>query len=524
MEAAAPRARAGNLTAALVAVAFLELLLNRLATRLFLPRSTMSGEGIGSPAARLLADSGPFLFHLTGVLAFGILLVAFVGLLRRGELFPRTTRVTVVVIALVFWGLGALAVLAGQMQTQLFLYLETSFAFLSLLVAASLLGSDARPRVKVGVALFALPGVLHVLSIVAERTGWLRATSAVEITRVGEVILLGAALAAPLLLAPRSAGERSWRMPVASAVVVTAAFVAVLAARYDLVQASVLYGLRLEMPRLGSVLGIAYVVALFGWVSATALLLGQPGGLRLAGYGLLLLAIAGYQAASPVELGLSLVGLLALSVGELRAAPGGDVRGTRVGRAEWRAYVGKLATALGDGTAPDDAPPEAVVVEEGELEVSRIRTHRHGQPIALRLMRRRAALVEIDVTIGQPGHGSPDASIERHRRWLARSPADRVRLPRAKTGDAAFDRKFSVHGEAPLANGELRRRLARQQGDGAVSLWQGAAARYLVSSPAPEEAAPPFVGKIDDERAVGAVVEIVDLLFDLVDASAPASA
>jgi hypothetical protein len=163
-------------------------------------------------------------------------------------------------------------------------------------------------------------------------------------------------------------------------------------------------------------------------------------------------------------------------------------------------------------------------VEEGDLEVSRIRAHRHGQPIAIRLMRRRAALVELDATIGQPGHGGPDASVERHRSWLARSPAERVRLPRAKTGDATFDRKFSVHGQAPLSNSELRRRLARHQGDGVVSVWHGSAARYFLSSPTPEEAPPPFQGKIDDDTAVSSVVDIVEVLFDLVDASAPASA
>src|SRR5262249_31236932 len=90
---------AGNLTAALVTVAFLELLLNRLATRLFLPGSSIAGERLGSPAARVLIDTGPFLFHLTGVLAFLVLLAAFAGLLRRGELFPRTTRVAVTIIA-----------------------------------------------------------------------------------------------------------------------------------------------------------------------------------------------------------------------------------------------------------------------------------------------------------------------------------------------------------------------------------------------------------------------------------------
>jgi hypothetical protein len=520
MEVGATRARAGNLTAALVVVAFLELLVNRLAGRLFLPGSTISGERVGSAAARLVGDSGPLLFHLTGVLAFGILIAACIGLLRRGELFPRPTRITVVVIALAFWSLGVVAILVGEMQSQLFMYLATSFAFLSLLIGASFLGSRARPRVKVGVVWFTLPGALHVISVFAERKGWLASGSALDVTRLGEIVLLAANLAAPFLLVPRAPAERSWGLPLGAAALLSAAFAVVLGERYDLAQASALYGLRLEIPRLGTPLGVAYVLALGGWACATAQLLAQKGGARLAGYGLLLVAIGGYQAASPVELGLSLVGLLALSVGELRASPPRTAGASRVGHTEWRRYVDRLAAALNDSSEP----PEMVVAEEGDMEVSRIRVERHGQPVSIRLLRRRSALVEIDATVGRPTHGSPDASIERHRRWLARSPADRVRLPRARTGDAAFDREFSVHGQAPLADEELRRRVARGQGDGIISVWAGAAARYLLSSPGREHTPPAFLGKVDDDGAVTSLVDVVDTLSDLIQASAPASA
>ena len=99
MEIARPHARTGNLTAALVAVAALELGLNRLAGRLFFPRATLSLGG-GSSAAAALAACGPFLFQLTAVLALAILVAAFVGLLRRGELYPRAMRFSIVVIAM----------------------------------------------------------------------------------------------------------------------------------------------------------------------------------------------------------------------------------------------------------------------------------------------------------------------------------------------------------------------------------------------------------------------------------------
>jgi hypothetical protein len=516
------RARAGNLTAALVAIAFLELLLNRLAGRLFLPRSPITGEaGAGSALVRVLADSGPFLFHLTGVLGLGMLLAAFAGLLRRNEFFPRAIRLSLVVIGLFFWVFGVLAVVFGHLPPRFFVFLEISFAFLSLLIAASLLGSAARRRIKLGVVLFAAPGVLHVLSIMVDRLGWLSgAVAPLEVTRAGEMTLLCACLAAPLLLPPRPVRERAWLVPLSAALALTVLFGVGLATRYDLVQATALYALRLEMPRLDSVLGAVYVLAFFGWTYATVQLLLDRGGMRLAGYGLLLLAAGGYQASSPVELALSLLGLLALSVGELRAVPYGEQAQPRIASAEWRGFVGRVATAAGDGTGPEDAPPDAVVVEDGEAEVSRIRAHRRSRPVMMRFRRRRGAVVELEIVVGQPGHGDPDASIERHRRWMGRSLSERVPHPRTKTGDPTFDQRFTVSGNAPLADAELRRRLARQQGDGTVSLWRGAAARYVISDPDPLEAPPPFAGQVAGEVPVAAVVAILDTLVDLVEASA----
>ena len=46
--------------------------------------------------------------------------------------------------------------------------------------------------------------------------------------------------------------------------------------------------------------------------------------MRLVGYGLVLLALGGYEQASPVELCLSVLGLVAIAVGELRALPYAD--------------------------------------------------------------------------------------------------------------------------------------------------------------------------------------------------------
>ena len=165
-----------------------------------------------------------------------------------------------------------------------------------------------------------------------------------------------------------------------------------------------------------------------------------------------------------------------------------------------------------------------MIAEEEEVEVSRIQTHRRGAPLVVKLLRRRGTLVEIDATFGEAGRELPDASVERHRRWLARSPEHRLKLVRVKTGDAVFDQKFSVHGTAAsLGDGEMRRRIARQQGDGVLTLWNGNAARYQLTNPSSVAEAPPaFAGQVDGTAPVEGIVAIVDTLADLVDVSQPA--
>jgi hypothetical protein len=520
MSTAATRVRPGNLTSSLVVFALLELLLNRLANRLFLPQAALVAEGGGSPAARALAASGPLLFHLTGVLGLLVLLAAFVGLLRRGELFPRPIRVSVTVIGLTFWLLAAHAVVFGALPARFSLYLEACFGFLSMLLAISLLGAPMQGRVRGGLLLLVAPGLLHVVAHVGDRMGWFAApTTAAFIARAGELALLAGCLAAPALLPPRPAAERPWRAALGVSAALTAALVLSLATRYDLLQAASQYGVRVDVPRLGTPLGLAYVAAFAGWSYTTVQLLVDKGGMKLVAYGLLLLAIAGFQPAAPLELVLAVLGLLALAVGELRAAPYGETGRPRVGNAEWRAFIGRLATGAGDGTSPDDARSEAVVVEEGELEVSRIRAHRRGLPVAMRLLRRRGALVELEATVGEAPQAGPDASIERHRSWLSRRPEQRARLPRVRTGDEAFDGRLSVHGRAPLEDPGLRGRVLREATAGVVSLWRGTAARYHVEGASRLEGPPPFRGEIDGDAPVGTIVAVLDTLADLVEQS-----
>ncbi|HXI55989.1 MAG TPA: hypothetical protein VNO55_08015 [Polyangia bacterium] len=510
------------MTAALLLVSLFELLINRLANRLFLPRSSVSGVGRSFSLARLVSDSGPFLFHLTGVLALLVLFIGGLGLIRRGELFPKPVRFTVVLIGAIFWLLTVLVVVFGQVPPRFFLPIETAYGFLALLIGASALGAPLGRRTKMGLALLILPGVLHIVALVADRSGWLRGWpgAATVISKLADGALLACGLGAPLFWLPRPLNRREWQVPILVAATVTATFAWLLVKRFDLLQAAALYGLHIELGAPDTFLGMAGILALFGWICAVVPLLREPGPVRLIGYGLVMVAIAGAQAGSPVELAVSLVGLLSVAVGELRASGRQPAPVATRSAGDWRTYVGRVAGAASDPAGPDGAPPEAVVVQEDDLEISRIRGFRRGRPVWVRFLRKRGRVVEYEAVVGDPGRAPPDATIERHRSWLARSPEQRLPLPRMRTGDAAFDQKFSVHGRAPLADEELRRRFA-SQGTGVLSLWSGAAARYRALSDGAGDSFvdAPLAGRWQGDEPVTAVVADLDRLTDLIEAS-----
>jgi hypothetical protein len=120
MESAMRRARSGNLTALLVVVSALEFIVNRLAGRLFFPRPALTSVVTGSHTTHALSVAGPFLFQLTAFLALIVMVAAFAGLFRRGELYPRAIRFSTVVIALFFLVLVGWAVFSGRIDPRPF--------------------------------------------------------------------------------------------------------------------------------------------------------------------------------------------------------------------------------------------------------------------------------------------------------------------------------------------------------------------------------------------------------------------
>jgi hypothetical protein len=509
----------GNLTAALVVVAVLDLVIDRLMGRLFVAPGCRTGWGC------LWLGTGPFLLHLTGALALIVAAGGIAGHLKRGELFPKGMRLTIAALSMVFLLLLALSLVVGRVPERYHVHLETSYGFVVVLLAMSFVGSKAAStRTRAGFVLFVLPALLHMGALVAARAGWMRNQSVrpEHLTLAGELALLLAALSAPLLLVPRGVPHAFISTGLALAAGVSAFFFVAYLGRTDLVQTVALYSVHLELPRAMSPLGALYVLALFGFVTALVILLLSPGAPRLAGLGMCLIGVGGYQSASPVALAISLCGFLALATGTLRAGHEGASKGARLSDAAWRALLGAIAAGIAESPGSGVQPVLIEVLgageggSDGESDVGGVRGPRRGKPIALTIRRVRGVIRGLDVKVGLLGDTPPDATIESHEAWLGRPPEDRTELPRTKTGDPTFDRKLGVYGRAALGERALRRRILRLA-DGTITLWHGRAARFALSGN-PSESLRRFSLQTPATTA-RSLVDLVDLLLDLVEAN-----
>jgi hypothetical protein len=305
-----------NLTAALAAVAVIDLLLHRLFGRLFLPQHPTGLAGLAGTAGR-------FVFHLGGVLGLVVLVGALVIALRRDDLFPRLMSYVASGIALFFVAIAAVGILLLRQPDRFLVFLKTGQAFLAWFIVLALWRRPGARRPKLGITLFALPAILQAFALFGDRRGWLPPLPA-EIARASEICALLAAALAPLLLAPDRASGRRGLMAAMVGALTFAVLLATLATRFDLVQALALYGFRLDLPPLASPGAIAYVAlaiaAFVGLAISLVRALGDPD-TRLVGYGLVLIGAAGFQTLAPSHVIFVVCGLLALLAGTGRPLP-----------------------------------------------------------------------------------------------------------------------------------------------------------------------------------------------------------
>jgi hypothetical protein len=304
------RLPAPNLTALLALTALAELILYRIVSAIFLPSQN------GTTAERWLADAALFVSNLSGILGLVLAVAALLHALGGDHIFPRSMRITVSTIGLFFCSLAGIGVLSS-LAPQYHVHLRISHGFLAFFLALGMWHSRRSWRSKLGVTLFAIPFVIQALAIFSLRMAWSQPNPS-QLARLAHAIALLAMIAAPLLLTPRPWTTTRAAIAVAVGLAFAGGLGAATILRFDLVQAALFYGLHIDLAGLASTPEQLYSGALI--VSFACLGAGIAGCLwgparsRLAGWGLLLLAVAGAEIASPKLALFTLCGLLALAV------------------------------------------------------------------------------------------------------------------------------------------------------------------------------------------------------------------
>jgi hypothetical protein len=171
-------------------------------------------------------------------------------------------------------------------------------------------------RSNLAITLFAIPIVLQAAALFVHRMGWSRVDPG-QLIRVAHAMTLAAMTSAPILVVPGPWRASRVAVTLGTGTLLAAGLSAATVLRFDLVQAAAYYGLRIDLTGLASSPEQLYVgglIAAFACLgAATAACLIEKGRSRLAGWGLLLLAVAGMEAGSSKPALFTLCGLLALA-------------------------------------------------------------------------------------------------------------------------------------------------------------------------------------------------------------------
>ena len=474
-----------------------------------------------------LSYAGLFLSYFGSVLAVGIILRQLILFARGHHPYWKPVAYALVVSGAAFttYAIKSLIGAPGESDT---LLLELCFSVsLVLLVAAQLKpGGDA--AVKVGLLLLAAPLLVHFYRDAGVR--WVLGDEALvsglpeRLAASGQWSMVLAALLSPYCFAPRPFMDSAGRL----APLVIGAFVGVTGA--FVMRHSAEVGVKIASEGLGVDLGsgppasqIALYLIALGSITWTlvACFIAPSAARRRVGVGLGLIVAAGYAFDWPLQYLLGLVGFMTISealrevVAQEHAAHAWATARTRrpsIAADAWQAYVVALVEALrarglrAQTVSVEEpallGPPEpearpgqpasgaaAPVVEEASRTHVLI-TDGPAAPVRLMVERIGGAVNVIEIVCGRDVRqsGEPPAwTLEaRPDRRLARGthpPPPRSRAPHARTGDAAFDRRFHLRdagGHTARLLDEGMRARASALLDGWLAHWPGRSLVYCV--------------------------------------------
>jgi hypothetical protein len=300
-----------NLTALLALAALADLVLYRVVDAIFLP-----GQN-GTPSEHWLSLFCVFVSNLAGILALLVAVVALVQALRSDQVFPRAMRITVATIGLFCFVLAGFGLLWLPAAARYQVHLRISHGFLVFFLALGVWHGGRPWRFKLGITLFALPIAIQAAALFLHRMTWSPVDPA-RLMHVAHTLALTAMTMAPVFLAPWPGKKNRVANGLVAGLLFATALSAAVVLRFDLTQAVFAYGLRMDLTGFATSAerfsAGAIVVAYSCLFAATVTCLLQPGRSRLAGWGLLLIAVAGMDIVSPSSALFALCGLLALAV------------------------------------------------------------------------------------------------------------------------------------------------------------------------------------------------------------------
>jgi hypothetical protein len=450
--------------------------------RLAAPALRPAGDTAPGIGHEILENIGLFGFHLASVLAAVVLALFGIPELFRGrDLLDRVVGGCAALLAL-----AALLLQFAPSTFALEVALHACYGLAVIAVVVVALARTGDLGVRLGVALFALPLLVHVAApIVTHLMGEESMFSGLPetITNIGHWTLIVAASASPYCFAPRPFVRSAMRPAPALIGTFVGLIAAIIVRKHFEVGATLAsYGLGVELGPGIPQHKVALALLALGTLSWTLVscFLARSAARRRIGVGIALLLVAGYGFTWPMQFTLGALGLLVMARAgrevedqEPADAGTGYFKAPPVEADTWQAYVQALCRAL----SSEDEATSVTTHHEGNRQ-TRIHAILGGMELSVEIEAEDDSIARIDVLVGEVGQGEPAwtmAARPEKRHGVHPSPPH-TSAPAIKTGDAPFDERFRVRGSHELCDQLLDNGLrARATAliDGWVAWWPG---------------------------------------------------